>query len=307
MNRQPAEACPCCGSHNLQRIGKLPDGNFFSGTRLSSPLPGGNLYRCHHCRLKFRHPVPDDAIYAGLYNNATTSTWPAESLRPDWTLIKRHVLKHLPQGGRVLDFGCYTGGFLARLGSGVYERYGIEINRTAAAIASQHADAPIWSTVEDVPGDLHFDIIVAADVIEHVPNPMDLIDRLTALLTDRGILILTTGDADNFLWNRFGANWWYCFYPEHIAFVSKDWFYYLSRAREVSIILLDTFCYQRQLPVHWFFNSIFTYWYGWLPQSYLYLRNLFNNALGRPGLTSVPGNGVTADHLFVVLTRKARP
>lgn len=307
MNAQPDPVCPCCGDHNLLRIGKLPDSHFFAGIRLSQPLPGGHLYRCRHCQLKFRHPAHDAAIYEQLYDNATISTWPTDSFRPDWDLIVRHILEQLPQGGRVLDFGCYTGGLLSQLGSAAYERYGIEINRAAAAVASKNADARIWSAVDDIPPDLRFDVVIAADVIEHMPNPMDLIDRLTALLTDRGILIMTTGDADNSLWNRFGANWWYCFYPEHVAFLSKGWLDYLSQVRRLSVVHTETFRYYRQPPVRRFFDTIFTYCYGWFPASCLLLGGLLMKILGRPHVTSFPGNGVSADHLFIVMTRTVEP
>jgi 2-polyprenyl-3-methyl-5-hydroxy-6-metoxy-1,4-benzoquinol methylase len=223
-------------------------------------------------------------------------------LRPDWELIAGYIFERLPQGGRVLDFGCYSGGLLARLGS-AYERYGVEVNRVAAEVASQRIRGRVWPSVDDLPNDLRFDVVVVADVVEHVANPAELIRKLTALLSDRGILIVTTGDADNFLWNRFGANWWYCFYPEHIAFLSKAWLTYFSRKAELAIVRCETFRYSRQNSIHRSIDALCTCWYGWFPGTYMRFASWLKLLLGRPGITSAPGSGVSADHLFIVLTR----
>lgn len=298
--------CPCCDGTDVSVIGKLPDCSLFAGKRLEQPLPGGVLYRCRHCHLKFRFPMHDTAIYERLYDNATVSTWPSDTNRVDWNLITNLVLEHLPQGGRVLDFGCYTGGLLARLAP-AYERYGVEINHTAATVASNKANARIWSTVDDIPSELRFDVVIAADVVEHMTNPLSLIDKLVALLTNRGILIITTGDADNSLWNRFGANWWYCFFHEHVTFLSKGWFEYLAQENGLSILRYQVFRYSRRAAVHRAIDAMFMYFYGWFPAVYLRLANTMNKALGRPPIASVSGNGVTADHFLIVLSRKVAP
>ena len=219
-------ACPCCGERDTTPFGRLPDSWWFAGKHMAQPIPGGTLYRCPHCHLKYRFPTRNAEQYDALYDNEAIETWPADRPRADWVLIVEHIRTHFPGGGRVLDFGCYTGGLLALLGDS-YERQGVEINRAAAAAAAERIQGPVWSSVSEVPEGLRFDVVVLADVIEHVENPRDLITTLESLIANNGILILTTGDADNVLWNRFGANWWYCFYPEHIAFVSKRWFDYL--------------------------------------------------------------------------------
>lgn len=304
MNTRPKPICPCCAHRDPCRIGKLPDSRFFAGTAVPHILPGGHLYRCRHCRLKFRYPVEDPEILDLMYDNASIATWPTDPNRPDWCLIVRHIVEKLPRGGRVLDFGCYTGGLLGQLDSIVYERHGVEINRAAAEVASRVTGGRIWSTVDEIPPELRFDVVVAADVVEHISNPMETIDRLVALLTEKGSLIITTGDADNTLWNHFGANWWYCFYPEHIAFLSRDWFEYVSQVRSLTVVRSDKFRYCIRNPLRRAIEMVFTCLYGWVPASYLRVAGLIGKLAGRPAVTNVPGNGVTADHLLMVLMRK---
>jgi len=298
------QSCPCCGDLDLCKLGELHDSDRFAGARLTRKLPGGGLYRCQRCRLKFRYPTHDAGAYSALYDNDAIETWPADSVRPDWNLIVDHVLKQLPAGGRVLDFGCYSGGLLGRLGP-KFDRYGVEINRAAAAHASGLIHGPVWASLDAMPADLRFDVIIAADVIEHMQNPRDLINTLSAWLSDDGILIVTTGDADNFLWNRFGSNWWYCFYPEHIVFVSRKWLDYLVATSDLVLVRCHSFRYQHQAVLRRIVDTCSAFWYGLHPVSYLGFIAQLRRVLGRPDVTSVPGNGISADHLFIVLRRKS--
>lgn len=296
-------SCPVCNSPECRFLGELPSHEWFAGMRMSEPLPNSGLYRCKRCCLKYRYPILDVKRYDLLYDNALTMTWPGDEARLDWNLIIDYLHRHLPQGGTVLDFGCYTGGLLARLGSN-FERNGIEVNQAAAVVATEKAHARIWLSLDDIPKDLHFDVVIAADVIEHMLNPENFILRLMSLLRRRGILIITTGDADNHLWNRFGANWWYCFYPEHVAFLSKSWLNYLAESRGVRIACCDTFQYCRLAPIDRVINTIFAYCYGLFPTMYLRFIRMLKAILNNRRPTSVPGNGISADHLFIVLAQQ---
>lgn len=294
--------CPCCDSHDTHFMGRLQDNQWFAGRRLTRPLMGGNLYLCRHCFLKFRHPVEDADRYEQLYDNTLTTTWLTETPRCDWDKIIDHFAEFIPHEGRVLDFGCYSGGLLAKL-SPNYEKHGVEINRSAAVVAEERSQARIWRSLEDIE-DLRFDIIIIADVIEHVIKPKRLIDDLLALLEEDGILIITTGDADNDLWNMFGANWWYCFFPEHISFVSEKWLRYISEASKLSILRCEKFHYRKLSFPRLVLDLVLVLLYGAAPRFYLNLGNALKKVLRRAGGTPVRGVGVSADHLFIVLTPK---
>ncbi len=305
MNTELRDSCPCCESTDLFNIGVLPDSQWFAGTRLAQPLAGGWLFRCRKCSLKFRNPTLTAATYTQLYDNTATATWAADTSRPDWDLIASYVTEKLPHGGSVLDFGCYTGGLLAKLGA-PYQRNGIEVNRAAADIAAQNIGNDVWSSVDEIPHEHRFDVVIAADVIEHVTNPILLVEQLTSRLSEDGVLILTTGDADNFLWNRFGANWWYCFYPEHIAFISRDWLKYISEIIGVAAIRCESFRYFKCSLPRRIANFVLTCFYGVFPKTFLGLVRLLRKILGRLDSTSIPGAGMGRDHLFIVLRKASK-
>lgn len=305
MNLSANSICPCCASHELRFLGKLPDSKWFAGKGLDKPLLGGALYYCCRCNLKFRYPLHDATTYDELYDNSAISAWSGTADRPDWNLIINHIFRRFPQGGRVLDFGCYTAELLKRLGTS-YERHGVEINNAAATVATDRQLACVWPTIGDIPGGLRFDAVIMSDVIEHMPNPGRLIDDLLAVLADNGVLIITTGDAESSLWNRFGANWWYCFYPEHISFISRAWLDRFCTSRGLFIEQCDRFSYLHLSRGRRISAILLTYIYGYFPSLYLRLSNTLRRVLKRPAMTNAPGNGVSADHLFIVLVRNGK-
>ncbi|MGI9220530.1 MAG: class I SAM-dependent methyltransferase, partial [Woeseiaceae bacterium] len=165
--------------------------------------------------------------------------------------------------------------------------------------------AIVWSTLDAIPPGRRFDAIVAVDVVEHVANPRRLIEDLAQRLTDGGELILTTGDADNDWWNRFGANWWYCFHPEHIAFISEAWLQGLDHDSGLAVDQVERFRYRQLGPLIRIVHGMLMVLFGLLPSVYLGLRNAGRRLVSRPDVASVLGNGVSADHLFVVLRKKS--
>lgn len=299
-----APSCPGCSNTDLTRIGRLPDSEWFAGKRLAQPLVGGYLYLCRQCLLKFRYPIQPSATYNALYDNAQTGTWQATVARPDWDLLIKLIGACAPNGGRILDFGCYSGGLLSMLDDR-YERYGVEVNRKAACIAGEKAHAQVWNSAQDIPANLQFEVIVLADVVEHVSDPCALLNVLAQRLTANGVILVTTGDADAPMWNFFGANWWYCFYPEHIAFVSLAW-----AQRTLCTHGWSVSEYQRfrngQLNISQRFSTlVFVCAYGIAPRAYLKVCRFLKRKLGHgEDVTSVPGRGITRDHILLTLQRK---
>jgi SAM-dependent methyltransferase len=276
-------------------MGVLPDVAFFAGRALDAPLPGGRLLHCRDCDLRWRHPPRDD--YDRLYDNEAVDAWAPGALRPD----QRRVLKLIeqrPEARTVLDYGCYTGEFLARLPPHL-QRHGVEISAAAGAVAERRAGARVTRTLSEQPPGQRFDLIVAMDVIEHVPSPRRLLAELLARLAEGGLLVITTGDGGHALFRLAGARWWYCYYPEHISFVSRRWLQVHAASCGGRLLGAESFDYL-EAP------GRARRWWAWIkymarPAHHARKREAQRQRTGSdPG---VPGIGLARDHLLLTLTR----
>lgn len=148
---------------------------------------------------------------------------------------------------------------------------------------------------------LSFDAIVCMDVIEHMPSPRVLLAHLLARLATGGTLIVTTGDAGNLLWRVLGARWWYCYYPEQIAFISERWLRFHAPAPGAQLRSVERFNYL-DAPA----QGAARRWQALLKYLLMPARHERRRAqqLQRYGHDrGVPGLGLTRDHLLVTLAR----
>lgn len=97
-------------------------------------------------------------------------------------------------GNKVLDVGCHKGVIGSMLIKKGNEVYGIEINPEVAEIARQRG---IKVKIQDIESrfdfeDNFFDVVVAAEIIEHVLDTDFFIDEIKRVLKSNGFLILST-------------------------------------------------------------------------------------------------------------------
>ena len=94
----------------------------------------------------------------------------------------------------VLEVGCSSGAFgkLLKESRPECEVWGIEPNAEAAQLASTRLDKAIWGTFRAGMPELEgrsFDCIVFNDVLEHVPNPEQILEDCKQHLTPNGIVV----------------------------------------------------------------------------------------------------------------------
>ena len=97
--------------------------------------------------------------------------------------------RHLGNSEDVLDVGCGEGGFRTHI-SGRY--FGLESNPQAVENARTNGVDILGSNLDDLTeeGKIEFGAVTMFQVIEHVENPADNIEKCLALLRRRGVLVL---------------------------------------------------------------------------------------------------------------------
>ena len=103
------------------------------------------------------------------------------------------MLKFIPVNSqKILEVGCGEGKFSAQLVRDDVETWAIEPNVNSAKKASEKLQKVLIGTIEDkideVPDD-YFDVIIMNDVIEHLLEPWDDLQRLKPKLKGDGVFI----------------------------------------------------------------------------------------------------------------------
>ena len=114
---------------------------------------------------------------------------------------RRELLQYIPfRTNRLLDIGCGAGSFGALLKKerGVSEVFGIELIPDAWKKARNVLDGAILGNIEklSLPFEQgYFDCIVCADVLEHLIDPVAVLRKLSHVLADDGVIVISIPNA----------------------------------------------------------------------------------------------------------------
>jgi SAM-dependent methyltransferase len=178
-----------------------------------------SIRECENCGLLYRTPTLSPADLDRYYAKTDFRQWEIAGYYPTERSVLE-ILRTIPRGSRILDFGCSSGRLLSQLVTD-YRCFGVEVNDAAAAEAATKGLA-IVANADLEPGKLpSFAAIVLVDLIEHIPHPLDLLRRLSRLLADDGMMIIVTGNGDARACRRDPAQFWYFRTVEHLSIVTR--------------------------------------------------------------------------------------
>jgi SAM-dependent methyltransferase len=193
-------ACPVCDQKEFQELAR--------DDRYSMGLP---TCQCRRCGLAMTNPVPTEEALSRFY-------------RDDYRLYYRKVEKpsepHIKEYGldvraaytsgflfdagllsgtpKVLDVGCAEGSLLRGIGAKAPNsvRFGVEPNPHFGEYARTWAQATVFQDLADIEkAGVKFDLITINHVLEHVREPVRLLERLLALTTETGAIYVDVPDA----------------------------------------------------------------------------------------------------------------
>ena len=136
------------------------------------------------------------------------------------------------RGKRLLEIGCGHGDMLVEAYRRGFEVTGVEFGEHAAGIANKRLGFSAVSTgaIDTValPDD-YFDMVVFADVLEHVRDPRAFLRRVHEVLRAGGMVMLITPSLDSWSRRILGKKWME-YKIEHLFYFS---------ARSIRLLLQD--------------------------------------------------------------------
>lgn len=125
----------------------------------------------------------------------------------------------MPGKGSLLDFGSGTGDFLFAAHRAGWKVLGVEPNEGARTRALQKG-VQAEANLEALPGE-SFDIIALWHVLEHLPEPGNMVRRLGARLSGHGYMIVAVPNHRSFDAQYYGSFWAAYDTPRHLWHFTK--------------------------------------------------------------------------------------
>lgn len=237
-------ACPCCLSMQTH----------------SCALPSGHSARqCGDCRLAWATQEKGEKdLYEAAYTEKDDGFVWTEFLKTHQLLkqgqpsrnhwYEDYFYRHIVPFGRkrLLEVGCSIGRFLYGCRQAGWNINGLDISEKAVRLASDLLPEGQFreGTMEQVEIEAgSFEVVAAWEVLEHVNDPFVFAARASELLTNGGILAISTPDWDNWAIRRHPMeNYWP---PYHLWFFTEA-----SMRALLKRAGFEVFCVKRN-PIPW--------------------------------------------------------
>ena len=204
---------------------------------------GYPVFRCTGCGLAFVAPIPSPSELADYYNRGYAVPLERYAAAGHRNIARiADVERWCPSRGRLLELGASYGHSLALARERGWDPVGVELSPTASAYARSHFGLTVYNCdLADAPlADASFDAVIGWHVLEHVRNPKEQLQRLSALLKPGGVLGLRVPNIASFGARAAGQWWpWMC-PPAHLWFFSRETLPRLIRACGFEVIEVKT-------------------------------------------------------------------
>lgn len=216
---QHLKNCPLCSSERIATFVRTSD-FFLSGEKF-------DISECHECGHLFTNPQPlpeqlplyyqsekylshkekAESFYEKIY---AAIRW--LNLRTKYGQVTRGLQK-----GQLLDYGCGRGDFLSLAKEKGWVCTGIEQDEDARKFAQNNAQLDVFPPDEVFYDFTHrFDLITMFHVLEHIPDPHNLLEQINSWLKPGGRLAVALPNPLSFDAKYYGKYWAAWDVPRHL-------------------------------------------------------------------------------------------
>jgi len=197
-----------------------------------------NIFKCIGCGLEFTHPMPTMRCLENFYNQYC-------DFRAQNKVIERNAVRNLnflqsefflSSKSKILDYGCGNNMFInicrqhSILNSFGYDQYfcGIDDEKYIN-----------WNLCTEK----KWDVISLWGVLEHLISPLKILSTLKKMLTENGIIVLTTIYIEGKIPFQYKP-------PEHTLYFTKQSLKELAGSVELSILKFQNYIMEQNSNIY---------------------------------------------------------
>jgi 2-polyprenyl-3-methyl-5-hydroxy-6-metoxy-1,4-benzoquinol methylase len=231
--------------------------------KTSEKFESFTLYHCRECDLRYWWPLeePKAEWYQNDEDYILRDSVPMAVLKPHPDSIRflhnKAVVEIARRGGRLLDVGCGTGGFLNCARKEGFEVTGIDFDANGVRHARQvYGLSEVYVTaLDDFAKQCNgrkFDAVTFFGVFEHQSKPRDFLRCVSSVLREGGIVGLTVPHYSTDTVLRWG------YPPHHWLKWSRDSLTKIFEGNGFDIIVLNEYTTRevcRNVVVNWIYRN----------------------------------------------------
>ncbi len=233
---------------------RLADAPLHQGPIIAT-VEGYDVIACEACGFRHIDPLFSDEelkkFYDGeFYEKERPDYFDRMEADKEWWMLRYHhyfgLLEEHAPGRRILDIGSGPGYFLEAGRERGWQVLGFEPSRIAADYARARGLAVVNDFFSAAGAREHgsFDAISLSMVLEHVRDPIGLIEEARSLLVPGGLLLLISPNDFNplqmTLWKKLGFQPWWVNPRHHLNYFDTGSAVDFLKARRLEILHLET-------------------------------------------------------------------
>ena len=130
---------------------------------------------------------------------------------------------YFKNAGSILEIGCGPGFMLKEFENLKWDIYGTERNKEQINIAKKNTKhLKVVNDIDDFKKNEKFDLIILFHVLEHVDDPIMMIEKIKKILKRNGILIISVPNLGSWQSLVFKNNWYHLDVPRHLFHFEKN-------------------------------------------------------------------------------------
>ena len=237
MSFKNNDTCYICGKEKYSDFQSLGDLEYETSGKYSFNF-------CKSCSLTWITPILDqkglEALYPPNYHGFNTnSNFLISKLYSIvyYFRFKKYSEYLKSKNPSLLDVGCADAAYFKNLSKKIKNLtcHGVENNAEIVNKAKKDGLSIFLGTIDDVPSNLSFDLIIMNNLIEHVIDPLEDLKTASRLLKPGGKIFLETPNTDSWDFKIMRRYWGGLHTPRHTFLFNPKSFSELSKEANLSL------------------------------------------------------------------------